>query len=122
MPVRDKCVEPKIGARIKEYMADVDTPSGEKILTFEETAMLEIHLIRCSFCRMKLNLKSRLHFETMLILSGFFINDPALLEKRRDEVIKYFQDKMSLEEFKADESHVSDEERRKLKTLWKKNN
>lgn len=122
MPVRDKCVEPKIGARIKEYMADVDAPSGEKKLTFEEAAMLEIHLIRCSFCRMKLNLKSRFHLETMLILSGFFINDQALLEKRRNAVIKFFQDKMSLEEFKADGLHVSDEERRKLKALWKKTN
>lgn len=122
MPVRDKCVEPKIGARIKEYMEDVEASSGEKKLTFEETAMLEIHLIRCSFCRMKLNLKSRLHFETMLIFSGFFINDPALLEKRRNAVIKFFQDKMSLEEFKVKGISVSAEERRKLKALWKNTN
>lgn len=120
MPAQDNCVNPEIGARIKEYMTDVDAPSGEKRLTFEEATMLEIHLLRCPFCRRKLNLKSRLHLETMLILSGLFIDDPVLLKKRKRAVKKFFQDKMSLEDFKAEGLNVSTGERRKLKALWRK--
>jgi hypothetical protein len=120
MPVKDRCVEPKIGAKIKGYMADVDAPSGKKKLPFEEATMLEIHLIRCHFCRMKLDPKSRLHFETMLILSGFFINDPVLLEKRRQTVRNLFLENNLSDEFKKKGFEVSIEERNKLKALWKK--
>jgi len=120
MTKRKSCVEPKIGKRIGEYNEDASLPAKAKRLSIEEKFMFEAHLIRCPFCRKRLSLRARMEFETMLILSGFFIEDPTLLEERRKLVKKFFKGKLTFEGFKGDWFKVSREEYKKIKSFMKK--
>ncbi len=122
MPDRDKCVEPKIGARIGEYIADVHAELEEQELTFEETTMLELHLLHCPFCRQKLDELARYHLETMCILTGAFIDDPVLKRKRQAQVKKFFltEDRSRGYDYAKPWFDVTPEERKKIKALWRK--
>ena len=119
MPKGNLCVEPRVGKRIKEYNKNAPLRPDAKGLSFEENLMLEAHLIRCPYCRKRLSLEAQLNFETMLILSGYFLEDPILIEKRRSMVRRFFLNELSFEEFKGDWLGVSEEERGKLKAFMK---
>ena len=120
MRKKNACVEPKIGRRVEEYNMDAKLSGKARRLTIEERLMLEAHLFRCPSCRKKLNLNARMSFETTLVLSGFFLKDPVLVAKRRETVQRFFNNKMSSEEFKADWLKVSREEYEKIKSFMNK--
>jgi hypothetical protein len=122
MPGKDKCIEPKIGARIEEYIADVHAPSEQQKLTYEETIMLVLHLLRCPVCRQKLDNEARIHLETMCIILGVFIDDPILRQKRQEQVRKRFLQDDTAEDYDYRQPwyEVTPEEREKIKALWGK--
>ncbi len=112
------CVEPKIGKRIGEYNDDATQTAGKtRRLPVEEKFMFEAHLIRCPFCRKKLNLRARMNFETTLVLSGFFLENPVLVAKRREAVQRFFGNEMSFNEPKDDWLKVSREEYERIKSF-----
>jgi hypothetical protein len=117
MPRREPCLEPRIGNRIKEYNNDAGLSAGAKVLSIEEKLMFEAHLIRCRSCRKKLTPNARIELETVLLLTGFFLDDPVLFERRRELVRQIFQNQLSFEKFKGDWLEISREEREKLKSF-----
>ncbi len=121
MPDKDKCVEPKVGAKIGEFIADAPL-SAKKKLAIEETVMLVLHLLRCQYCRQKLDENARYYLETMCIILGVFIDDPVLKQKRREQVKKHFSQDDAAEDHNYHQPwfDVTPEERQKIKALWKK--
>lgn len=118
MPKEKLCIEPKIGNRIEEYNDDSKLPANAKALSIEEKLMFEAHLVRCLFCRKKLTAEARREFETTLLLTGFFLDDPVLFERRRELVKQIFQNQLSFEKFKGDWLEVSKDEQKKLKSFF----
>lgn len=117
MQRKKSCVEPKIGKRIEEYNVDAKLSDKTKRLTIEERIMIEAHLFRCSFCRQKLNLEARMAFETTLVFSGYFLTDPVLKARRRRTGERFFDNKMSDEEFQTEWLELSCEEYEKTKSF-----
>lgn len=118
MPTAKLCVEPRIGERVSEYNEDALRQPESKNLTYEESMLVEIHFLRCTFCRMKLNSEARSDFETKLVLIGFFLEDPVLLKRRKEAVKRFFQDELSFEEFKGSWLAMTAEERQKIKKFF----
>ncbi len=125
MPKKSRCVEPKIGARIHEYEDDCRLGPEDRKLTIEEKAMLEVHLGLCRHCRCSLSLEAKLEFQTVLILSGFFlVEDPVRFAERINSVRKHFRRKRSYKEFKRDLGmkwlNISEEERQAVRDFTSK--
>jgi hypothetical protein len=85
------CLEAGIGHLVPEYNRDAILPPEDKSLDIEAKLVVEAHLMRCAFCRGQLNEHAQLSFETTLILSGRFIRDPLIRQRRLAKVRKLIE-------------------------------
>jgi len=113
------CMDVRIGRLLPEYNRDATLPPEAKSLAIEVKLAMEAHLMRCAFCRRQLNEHAQLSFETTLILSGRFIRDPLIRQRRLEKVRKLIEGAFTEEDYqeiaRGTWLDVSNEEREALR-------
>jgi hypothetical protein len=113
------CLDARIGRLLPEYNRDAILPPEAKYLAIEVKLAVEAHLMRCAFCRGQLNEHAQLSFETTLILSGRFIHDPLIRQRRLEKVRKLIEGAFTEEDYQESAGgtwlEISEEEREALR-------
>jgi len=112
------CLDARIGRLLPEYNRDAILPPEAKYLAIDAKLAVESHLMRCVFCRGQLNEDAQLSFQTTLILSGHFIRDPLIRQRRFEKVRKLIEGAFTEEDYQEIAEgtwlEISDEEREAL--------
>jgi len=113
------CLDVALGRLLPEYNRDAILPPESKYLAVEAKFAVEAHLMRCAFCRGQLNEHAQLSFETTLILSGCFIRDPLIRQRRLEKVRKLIEGAFTEADYQEIAGgtwlEISDEEREALR-------
>jgi hypothetical protein len=118
------CLDAHIGRLLPKYNRDATLPPEAKNLAIEVKLAVEAHLIHCAFCRRQFNEHAQLSFETTLVLSGRFIRNPLIRQRRLEKVRKFIEGAFTEEDYQeiagGTRLEIFDEEREALRRFLRR--